>query len=287
MHIRTENLTHIYMAGTPFAVTAIRDITINVNPGSFTAIIGPSGSGKSTLLQHLNGLLKATTGRVMINGLVVGEDKNELLSLRRRIGLVFQMPEEQFFAESVFAEVAYAPRNQELQQQQVQERVHYALKQVKLDYNAIIERSPFQLSSGQKRLVAIASVLALQPEALILDEPAAGLDPAGCQLLYSLLSNLNREKGLTIMVVTHHLENVAALADNYLVLSGGQLVMQGPPEKIFNQGQQLQRLGLDLPPVTRLMQLLAERGAPVKGTVFSLEQACQEINGWLRAGESL
>jgi energy-coupling factor transport system ATP-binding protein len=198
------------------------------------------------------------------------------------VGLVFQMPEEQFFAETVFDEVAFAPRSLGLDPVQVEERVKKVLKQAGLDWDAVRQRSPFHLSSGQKRLTAIAAVLALQPEALILDEPTAGLDPSGRRQLFSLLTRLNREEGLTILVVTHHLEYIAALADQFLVLGSGRLIMAGSPEEIFERGEDLQRLGLTLPPVTALMHSLIESGAPVKGAVFSLEQARLEINAWRR-----
>lgn len=282
MHIRTEDLTHTYMPGTPFAATALKGVTVHIERGSFTAVIGPSGSGKSTLIQHLNGLLKPTAGRVIVNGRVAGEVKSELLDLRRRVGLVFQMPEQQFFAETVFDEVAFAPRSLGLEQTQVEVRVKQALEQTGLDWETVRHRSPFHLSSGQKRLAAIAAVLALQPEVLILDEPTAGLDPGGRRHLYSLLTRLNREEGLTVLVVTHHLEHIAALADHCLVLGGGRLVMAGRPEEIFSRGEELHRLGLALPPVTALMHSLVERGAPVNGAVFSLEQARREINAWRR-----
>ncbi len=282
MHIRTENLTHTYMPGTPFAAAALKGVTVSIERGSFSAVIGPSGSGKSTFIQHLNGLLKPTAGRVIVNGEVVGENKSELLDVRRRVGMVFQMPEQQFFAETVFDEVAFAPRSLGLDPGQVEARVKQALQQTGLDWEAVGYRSPFHLSSGQKRLAAIAAVLALQPEALILDEPTAGLDPGGRRNLYSLLTRLNRKEGLTIVVVTHHLEHIAALADHCLVLSGGRLIMAGPPGEIFARGEELHRLGLALPPVTALMHSLIARGAPVNGAVFSLEQARVEINAWRR-----
>jgi energy-coupling factor transport system ATP-binding protein len=282
MHIRTENLTHTYMPGTPFAASALKGVTLSIEQGSFTAVIGPSGSGKSTLIQHLNGLLRPTAGRVIVNGRVVGADKSELRDLRRRVGLVFQMPEQQFFAETVFDEVAFAPRSLGLGEGLVESRVKQALKQVGLDWEAVRNRSPFHLSSGQKRRAAIAAVLALQPETLILDEPTAGLDAGGRRHLFSLLARFNREQGLTVAIVTHHLEDVAALADHCLVLGAGRLVMAGPPEEIFVRGEDLKRLGLALPPVTALMHSLIQRGAPVKSTVFSLGQARLEINTWQR-----
>lgn len=284
MRIRVENLTYVYMSGTPFAMTALKNVTASIKPGSFTVVIGPSGSGKSTFIQHLNGLLKPTVGQVLIDGRLLGGDKIALLELRRRVGLVFQMPEQLFFAETVFDEVAFAPRNLGLNQKQVEYRVHQALDLVGLDRDAVMERSPFQLSSGQKRLAAIAAVLALKPEMLILDEPTAGLDSGGCRRLFSLLARLNRQDGVAVMVVTHQLEHVAAVADHCLVFSGGRLVMNGTPKEIFAQGNDLDQLGLPLPAVTGFMHDLADRGVPVKRAVFSLRQARREIIAWRRRG---
>ncbi len=285
MRLGTENLTYIYMPGTPFATAALKGVTIDIEPGSFNALLGPSGSGKSTLIQHLNGLLKPTSGRVLVDGRPLGNDRAELLALRRQVGLVFQMPEQQFFAESVFDEIAFAPRNLGLNEEQVKERVQWSLELVGLEGKNLQKRSPFHLSSGQKRLVAIASVLALQPKVLILDEPTAGLDPGGRRHLFSLLSRLNRREKLTVLIVTHHPEDVAALADQCLVLSGGRLALAGTPEEVFSQGEELQRLGLALPPVTCLMNELNAQGAPVPGAVFSLEQARRAINNWFGRGE--
>lgn len=278
MFICTERLTYTYMPGTPFAAEALQDVDLEIKRGAFTAVIGPSGSGKSTLIQHLNGLLRPTAGKVIVDGRTVGGDRKGLLSLRRRIGLVFQMPEEQFFAETVFDEVSFAPRNLGLAPGAVEARVAQAVEQVGLDFHALKDRSPFHLSAGQKRLAAIAAVLALRPEALILDEPTAGLDQAGQQNLYGLLKKLNREAGLTVVVVTHHLERVASLADTFVVLNRGRLVMTGPPEAVFARGEELRRIGLDLPPVTGIMLDLAAAGLPVRTAVFSLEEARREIN---------
>jgi energy-coupling factor transport system ATP-binding protein len=282
MFIRTEDLTHIYMPGTPFAAAALQGVSLNLPRGGFAALIGPSGSGKSTLIQHLNGLLRPTGGRVIVDGRVVGADRGETLRLRRRIGLVFQLPEEQFFAETLFDEVAFAPRNLGLAPGAVAERVREAVEQVGLDYAAFKNRSPFQLSAGQKRLAAIAAVLSLRPEALILDEPAAGLDQAGQQKLFRLLKSLNAGAGLTILVVTHHLEQIAPLVDTILVLNKGRLVMSGSPAQVFSRGEELRGLGLALPPVSEIMHGLARTGCPVNPAVFSLEEARREITFWRR-----
>ncbi|MEW5783733.1 MAG: energy-coupling factor transporter ATPase [Bacillota bacterium] len=287
MFIRTEELTHVYMPGTPFAATALRGVTLAIERGSCSALIGPSGSGKSTLIQHLNGLLKATAGRVVVDGRAVGEDRQEMLKLRRRVGLVFQMPEQQFFAETVYDEIAFAPRNMGCNPGAVEARVKQALNQVGLDYGKLKDRSPFHLSAGQKRLTAVAAILALRPEVLIMDEPTAGLDPANRQRLHDLLKTLNREAGLTILIVTHDLDQAAALADRILVLNDGRLVMSGPPAEILTRGAELRRLGLALPLLSEIMHGLSERGLPVNTAVFSLDQARREINRVRKQGATL
>jgi energy-coupling factor transport system ATP-binding protein len=283
MFIRTEDLIHTYMPGTPFAAPALRGVTLSLKRGSFTALIGPSGSGKSTLIQHLNGLLRPTAGRVIVDGSVVGADRGETLQLRRRIGLVFQLPEEQFFAETLFDEVAFAPRNLGLDPAAVTDRVRQAVEQVGLDYGLLKERSPFQLSAGQKRLAAVAAVLSLRPEALILDEPTAGLDQSGQRLLFDLLKQLN-EAGLTILVVTHNLEQAASLVGAVLVLNEGRLVMAGSPAEIFSRGEELRGLGLALPPVSEILLGLNRGGLKVNQAAFTLEEARREIVSAAKGG---
>ena len=268
------------MPGTPFAVEALRGVDLSIARGSFTVLLGPSGSGKSPLLQHFNGLLRPTAGRVLLDGQPLGYGRRELQQLRRRGGLVFQEPEAQFFSETLFDEVAFAPRNFGLEPALVEERVEQALQQVGLDDPVLKERSPFQLSAGQQRLAAIASVLAMQPQVMIFDEPTSGLDQAGQQKLFALLQRLNRVSGLTVVVVTHRLERVVPLADYFLVLDRGRLLMEGPPEEIFLRVEELRRCGLALPPVTELMNDLVAAGLPFSTTLYSLEEARREINAW-------
>ncbi len=278
MFIGTEQLTHTYMPGTPFATKALHDISFNFKQGDFALIIGPSGSGKSTLIQHLNGLLKPTSGQVVFEGKNIGSDKQELLRLRKRIGLVFQMPEEQFFSETVFDEVAFAPRNQGFDENEVENKVIEALEKTGLDPNELRMRHPFQLSAGQKRLVAIAAVLSLNPEVLILDEPTVALDTAYRKNLFDLLTGLNHKEKLTIIISTHHLDEAAALADRVLVLKQGELAMFGPAVEVFGRREELYSLGLALPPVTEIMHGLAEKGMPVSTSVYTLQEARREIN---------
>ena len=278
MFIGTDKLTHTYMPGTPYAAEALKEVTFSLQRGDFALIIGPSGSGKSTLIQHLNGLLKPTSGQVFFEDQTVGSDKTGLLLLRRRIGLVFQMPEDQFFSESVYDEVSFAPRNLGLGEDEIRSRVIDALEKVGLDAEQLQDRHPFQLSAGQKRLVAIAAVLSLNPEVFILDEPTSGLDPAGRKNLFNLLKMLNRTAGLTVIVSTHHLDDVAELADRVIVLQRGRLLMEGMTKEVFARRNELYDLGLALPEATEIMYGLAEKGLPVRTDIYNLAGARKEIN---------
>jgi len=286
LFIQTDKLTHIYMQGTPFAAEALSDISFSLAKGRVALLLGPSGSGKSTLIQHLNGLLKPTSGQVYFNGNPVGGSKAELLKLRRRIGLVFQMPEEQFFSESVYDEVAFAPRNLGLADRELDHRVERALARVGLEPALFTKRHPFHLSSGQKRLVALAAVLSLEPEVLILDEPTAGLDPAGRRRLYTLLDDLNKKEGLTLLIATHHFDEAVALAEQVLVLYKGKLAMDGSRNKIFSNREELVKLGLALPPITEIMHDLADSGLPVNRDIYTLEEARTEINNLKGSGKN-
>ncbi len=282
MFICTEDLRYTYQTGTPFAVEALRGVNLRIARGSFTVMLGPSGSGKSTLLQHFNGLLRPAGGRLIIDGKALVYGRKELLELRRSVGLVFQEPEKQFFAETLYDEIAFAPRNFMLPPSAIEEQVEMALQHVGLNDPSLKKSSPFHLSAGQQRLAAIASVLAMQPRAIILDEPAAGLDQGGQARLFALLKDLNRDTGLTVVVVTHRLEQAVPAADHILVLERGRIVLDGPPKKVFSRSEDLHRLGLALPPVTRLMHDLAAAGLPFSTALFSIEEARTEINRWRR-----
>jgi len=278
MFIGTDRLTHTYMPGTPYAKKALDNVSFEIKQGGFALVIGRSGSGKSTLIQHLNGLLKPTSGRVFFDGHDLGQKGSELLKIRRKIGLVFQMPEELFFSETIFDEIAFAPRNLGLEETEVQTRVIEALEEVGMEAEQFIDRHPFQLSAGQKRMVALAAVLSLRPEVLILDEPTAGLDHSGQKILFKLLASLNKKKNMTFIICTHHLDQVAALADQVLVLQEGRLVMDGFPQKIFGRRSQLIEMGLSPPVTAEIMADLAERGLDVRSDIFNLEDARAEIN---------
>ena len=280
MQICTKQLSYTYMPGTSLEVKALREIDLSIERGGFTVLLGPSGSGKSTLLQLLSGLLRPTAGDIFLDGRRLQYRRREMKALRRQVGLVFQEPEIQFFCETLYDEIAFAPRNFALSPEAVRPRVEQALQQVGLDDPALLQRSPFQLSAGQQRLAAIAAVLAMQPRVLFLDEPTAGLDRAGERKLFDLLQRLNRRQGLTVVVITHRLDQVASLADYYLVLGRGRLLLEGSPAELFSQAGELRRCGLSLPPVMQLMSELIAQGLPFTPVLYSVEEARQEINAW-------
>lgn len=274
--IKTENLTHIYSPGTPFQVTALDNISLEIKKGEFFAVIGATGSGKSTLMQHFNGILSPTAGKVQVCGIDLS-DKKQRRELWRRVGLVFQQPEQQLFEETVFDDVAFGPRNMGLDRAGVAERVNEALRLVGLEPDEVGKLSPFRLSGGMRRRAAIAGVLALRPEVLVLDEPTAGLDPRGRRQLMDRVENLRRERGITVVLVTHSMEDVARLAGRVAVLHKGRLVMEGTPREIFNRAAELRTFGLDIPAPAQLMHSLREAGKPVRTDVLTTAEAEDEI----------
>jgi len=260
MQITFDQVSHIYGKGTPFERVALQDISLTIPSGSFVGIIGQTGSGKSTLIQHLNGLLTPSAGRILLGDVVITPSKRLPHAQRRDIGLVFQYPEHQLFEETVAKDVAYGPLNFDLPEAMVESRVRESLEVVGLDYESIKDRSPFHLSGGQMRRVAIAGVLAMQPKVLVLDEPTAGLDPAGRKAILEGIHRIHVEQGLTTLLVTHSMEEAARYADYLLVMAGGQVVLQGKPDEIFMQAERLRALSLDVPEtvafVSSLNQLL-------------------------------
>ncbi len=277
MPILIEGLEHVYMAGTPRQVTAITGIDLMIADGEFIGLIGPTGSGKSTLVQHLNGLLRPTRGRVLVDGVDLGGPKADLRSVRQKVGLVFQYPEHQLFEETVFDDVAFGPRNLGLPESEVRKRVERALEIVGLSPGAIGRRSPFALSGGQTRRVAIAGVLAMEPKVLVLDEPAAGLDPRGRNEILGHVLDLHRQHGLTVVLVSHNLEEVARLAQRLVVMAGGRIVLSGTPREVFSQGDVLGQVGLGMPAIPRLMAELRRRGKDVRADALTVEEATSEI----------
>ena len=273
--LEVKNLHHIYSVGTPFEHAALNDVSFSVERGEFIGVIGHTGSGKSTLMQHLNGLLKPTSGSVLLDGQDIWFNKKLTRQARFRVGLVFQYPEYQLFEETVYKDIAFGPKNMKLSADEIDRRVREAATLVGLSEEQL-EVSPFDLSGGQKRRVAIAGVIAMEPEILILDEPTAGLDPAGREDILSNIDNYRKTKNATIMMVSHSMSDVAKLATRLLVMSDASLAMDGTPQEVFSQAQQLLDMGLDIPDVTRVFVKLQQMGVPVD-QVFTPEQAVAEL----------
>lgn len=270
--ITVEHLSHVYSTG-PLTKRALHDINLTVLRGSCVAIIGFNGSGKSTLIQHFNGLLRPTEGTVLVDGVNVGEKGIDLRALRERVGLLFQFPEAQLFEQTVFADVAFGPRRMKLSRREVRSRVNAALDVVDLPLHEYGWRSPFDLSGGQRRRIALAGVLATSPEILILDEPSVGLDGAGRAELYGYLQRIRQERGVTIVLVSHDMAEVATMADQLFVLSQGELVMQGTPQDVFAQGELLSKWRLAVPQLHALLTLLRQQGMDIPESIFTLDEA--------------
>jgi energy-coupling factor transport system ATP-binding protein len=273
--LEVKNLTYIYSAGTPFEHKALDDISFSVERGEFIGIIGHTGSGKSTLMQQLNGLLKPTSGTVLLDGQDIWSDKKLTRQARFRVGLVFQYPEYQLFEETVYKDIAFGPKNMGLSAEEVDRRVREAAGFVGLTEQHL-EVSPFDLSGGQKRRVAIAGVIAMEPEVLILDEPTAGLDPVGRSEILGNIQSYRKAKNATIMMVSHSMEDVARLTDRLLVMNGSKLAMDAPPAQVFTHAEELTQMGLNIPQVTQVFLELKKLGLDVKN-VYTIEQAAAEI----------
>ena len=273
--LEVKNLTYIYSAGTPFEHKALDDISFSVERGEFIGIIGHTGSGKSTLMQQLNGLLKPTSGTVLLDGQDIWSDKKLTRQARFRVGLVFQYPEYQLFEETVYKDIAFGPKNMGLSAEEVDRRVREAAGFVGLTEQQL-EVSPFDLSGGQKRRVAIAGVIAMEPEVLILDEPTAGLDPVGRSEILGNIQSYRKAKNATIMMVSHSMEDVARLTDRLLVMNGSKLAMDAPPTQVFIHAEELTQMGLNIPQVTQVFLELKKLGLDVKN-VYTIEQAAAEI----------
>ena len=269
--LQVQNLTHTYSAGTPFEHKALDNMNFSVERGEFIGIIGHTGSGKSTLMQHLNGLLKPTSGKVLLDGKDIWADKKLTRQARFRVGLVFQYPEYQLFEETVYKDIAFGPKNMGLSKEEIDRRVREAAGFVGLT-DAQLEVSPFDLSGGQKRRVAIAGVIAMEPEVLILDEPTAGLDPVGREEILQNIESYRKAKNATIMMVSHSMNDVARLTDRLLVLNGAKIAMDGTPEEVFTHAAELEEMGLDIPEVTRVFLRLQAMGLDVPA-VHTMEQA--------------
>ena len=277
--IQTEGLTYRYGIGTPFEKTAVDHVDLEIEAGSFVGIIGHTGSGKSTLSQHLNGLLRPTEGKVLLDGVDIWADKSKMRQMRFRVGLVFQYPEYQIFEETVAKDIAFGPRNMGLAEEEVQARVRETAAIVGLS-EEILKQSPFLLSGGQKRRVAIAGVMAMRPEVLILDEPTAGLDPRGREEILQEIQAYRNQTGATILLVSHSMEDVARHAKKILVMNAGKVFCYDTVANVFRRSQELQAIGLAVPQITRVCDALRARGVPLTDDIFTVEQAKQQLLEW-------
>lgn len=282
MSVKVKNLTHIYSKGMPFESVALDDVSFEAEDGCFLGIIGHTGSGKSTLLQHFNGLLKPSEGTIVVNGMDITAEGTVMRDVRKKVGLVFQYPEYQLFEETVASDVAFGPRNLGLPEEEIDERVREAINLVGLNYEEIKEISPFELSGGQKRRVAIAGVIAMKPEVLVLDEPTAGLNPKAHRDILDMVSDIHRnEKNMTVLV-SHNMNDVAALCDKVLVMDHGQLLMEGTPREVFSREDELKSVGLAIPDSMEIISQLRKEGMDIKETCLTIEEAANAIAGNLR-----
>lgn len=272
MPIQVEHLTHTYMTDSPFAATALEDVSLTIEDGELIGLLGHTGSGKTTLVQHLNGLLKPTSGKVVVDGLDITEKDVSLLEVRRRVGLVFQYPEYQLFEETVYRDIAFGPKNMKLDEAEIDRRVRRAAEFAGLKED-VLERSPFELSGGQKRRVAIAGVIAMEPKVLVLDEPTAGLDPAGAASILANIEAYRQANHATIVIVSHSMEDVARLADRLVVVSHGRLPYIGTPREVFSHGAALEELGLGVPAMNRVFSRVRAMGVDIDPAVYTVEQA--------------
>ena len=277
MSIKIENLTHIYMPKTPFEKKALDDINLVIEDGEFLALIGHTGSGKSTLIQHLNGLLEPSSGRILVDNIDITNKETKLTDIRKKIGLVFQYSEYQLFEETIEKDIAFGPNNLGLSEEEVSDRVKRAMEMVGLDYESYKDVSPFDLSGGQKRRVAIAGVIAMEPKVLILDEPTAGLDPKGRDDILEQIKILHEKYKMTIVLVSHSMEDVGKLAERIVVMNKGKIALMGKPAEIFKEVETLESIGLAVPQVTYLMRALREKGFNVSDEVFTVEQGSKEL----------
>lgn len=282
MSITVENLTYTYSKGLPNETRALEDVSFQLEPGEFAAVIGHTGSGKSTLMQQLNGLLRPDSGKITVGEVCITDPSTKMTEVRRKVGLVFQYPEYQLFEETVVKDVAFGPKQVGMTGEELDRVVEESIRLTGLDYEEVKERSPFELSGGQKRRVAIAGVLAMKPEILILDEPTAGLDPSAHRDVLELIRRIHRQERMTILLVSHNMGDIAELADRVLVMNRGKLVMNGTPAEVFSRGEPLWEMGLGLPPATEFMERLKDRMPGIDAAQLSIEDAAKEICRYLK-----
>ncbi|MCM1989676.1 energy-coupling factor transporter ATPase [Oceanirhabdus seepicola] len=277
MSIIIKNLTHIYMKGTPFERKALDRVDIEIDSGEFVAIIGHTGSGKSTLIQHINGLLKPDSGTILINGVNIADKSVKLSNIRKKVGLVFQYPEYQLFEETIEKDIAFGPGKLKISQDEIKNRVIKAMESVGLDYEFYKDKSPFELSGGQKRRVAIAGVIAMEPEVLILDEPTAGLDPKGRDEILKQIKHFQEIYNMTIILVSHSMDDVSRIADKIFVMEKGKIVMNGTPREVFSNVNKIEKVGLSAPQIAYLMKKLKEKGVEIDENIYTVKEAAIEI----------
>ena len=282
MIMKINNLNFIYNPNTPFEKKALANINLEINEKEFIGLIGHTGSGKSTLVQHLNGLIKPTSGDIIIDGVDITKKEANLKEIRQKVGLVFQYPEHQLFEETIYKDIAFGPKNLGLSEEEGKNRVKESMELVGLDFEDLKDRSPFELSGGQKRRVAIAGVIAMKPKILVLDEPTAGLDPSGRDEILGEIQKLYETEGITIILVSHSMEDVAKLVDRILVMHRGKVEMDGKTREVFRRADELEKLGLGVPQITKFMRTFRDKGNDVKDDVLTVDEAKEEILKFLR-----
>jgi energy-coupling factor transport system ATP-binding protein len=283
--IEIKNLTHTYMPGTAFSKTAIKDINLTISQGEFIGLIGHSGSGKSTLIQHLNGLIKGTEGVILNDGEDIFKNKETLKQVRFKVGLVFQYPEAQLFEETVFDDIAFGPKNIGLPKEEIEKRVYEAAELTGIKPE-LLKKSPFDLSGGQKRRVAIAGVVAMQPEVLILDEPTAGLDPKGRNNILKKIKELHKKTNMTVILVSHSMEDIANNVDRIIVMNKGKIAMDGTKDEVFAKSDELERIGLSVPMVTKVFKELKKSGYNVPDNVYTIDRAKEIIKSLVKEAKN-
>ncbi|MDR1572020.1 MAG: energy-coupling factor transporter ATPase [Clostridiales Family XIII bacterium] len=283
MSIRVEDLVYVYGEGTPYETRALDGVSMEIEDGELIGLAGHTGSGKSTLVQHLNGILRPKSGRVFVDGSEITARGAKLTGLRRRIGLLFQYPEYQLFEETVYKDVAFGPSNLGLSEAETDQRVREAMFLAGLDFESAAQRSPFELSGGQKRKAAIAGVLAMRPDILILDEPTAGLDPKSQSDILRMLGNIRKSRGIIIILISHNMDDMARLADRIFVMEKGRIELSGPPEDVFSRGAELRGMGLGLPEAAGMIDMMRDRGAEIEGRPLTLDAAELAIDRYLRS----
>ncbi len=286
MSIKIENLTYIYNPGSPFETKALDDVNVEIKSGEFIGLIGHTGSGKSTLTQHLNGLIKPTSGKIIISGTDITDKSVKLRDVRKKVGLVFQYPEHQLFEETIYKDIAFGPLNLGLSESEVEERIKEAMEFVKLPFEELKDRSPFELSGGQRRRVAIAGVFAMKPEVLILDEPTAGLDPRTRDEILEEIKMLHSRYKNTVILVSHSMEDIAKLVDRIIVMHRGKVALLGNPREVFQQVETLESIGLGVPQISYLVRALKAKGIELREDIFTVEEAKEEILKWIRSNKN-